>query len=90
MSPQSRPAGSVPGLEKNPVLFFIFADQTCKPCKPVRPAGFAGSGPVPITLVMCLHFQSVVRLIHWVERLFHGCTPSCMTMGNRTTNQRLE
>ena len=84
------PAGSVPGLEKNPVLLLFFADRTGQPCKSVRPTGFASSSPVSITLVIRLHFQIVVRLIHWVECLFHGCTPSFTLMGNRTTNQRLE
>ena len=43
-------AGSVPGLVQNPVLQIFLKNQTGQPCEPVGPAGFAGSGPVPITL----------------------------------------
>ena len=48
------PAGSIPGLEKNPVFSKKFADRTGQPCKLVRPAGFAGSGPVLITLLLAI------------------------------------
>ena len=47
---RTEPASSVPSLVKFPVFWNFFGDRTGQPCEPVRPAGFAGSGPVPITL----------------------------------------